>query len=36
MFVLRWIFRSVVLAVITRVLGRFLPILTRLFRLIFR
>ena len=36
MFLLRWIFRSAILAVITRVLGRFLPIVLRLFRLIFR
>jgi hypothetical protein len=36
MFLLRWIFRTLVLAVVTKLLGRFLPILARLWRLIFR
>lgn len=36
MFLLRWIFRSVVLALVTKLLGRFVPLLARLFRLIFR
>lgn len=36
MFLLRWIFQSLLLAVATRVLGRFLPLLRRLLRVIWR
>jgi hypothetical protein len=31
--VLRWIFQSALLALVTRVLGRFFPVLLRLLRL---
>lgn len=34
--VLRWLFRSVLLTLVVRVLGRFFPILIRLFRLLRR
>ena len=34
MFLLRFIFRSVILWIVTRLFGRFLPILRRLLRLI--
>lgn len=34
MFLLRFIFRSVIVWVVTRLLGRFFPILIRLLRLI--
>jgi hypothetical protein len=30
--VLRWLFQSALLALVTRVLGRFFPLLLRLFR----
>lgn len=33
--VLRWIFRSLFLALLTRGLGRFLPLLRRLLRILF-
>lgn len=32
MFLIRWLFQSLVLALVTRVLGRFFPVLIRLFR----
>lgn len=34
--VLRWIFQSALLAMVTRVLGRFFPVLLRLFRVMRR
>jgi hypothetical protein len=34
--VLRWIFQSALLAVVTRMLGRFFPVLLRLFRVMRR
>jgi len=34
--ILRFLFRGVILGFLTRVLGRFLPILTRFIRLIWR
>lgn len=34
--VLRWIFQSALLTVVTRVLGRFFPVLLRLFRVMRR
>gem|GEM_PF-2745775 len=36
LMVLRWLFRSALLALVTRVLGRFLPVLVRLFRVLRR
>lgn len=36
MLALRWIFRTVVLGLVAKLLGRFFPILLRFFRLIFR
>jgi len=36
MFVLRFLFQTVLLGFITKILGRFLPIVLRVFRLIFR
>lgn len=34
MFVLRWLFRTLVLALATKLLGRFLPVLRRLLRVL--
>lgn len=34
MFVLRWLFRSLLLALATKLLGRFLPLLRRLLRVL--
>lgn len=36
MFLLQWIARSVVLALVTKLLGSFLPIFRRLLRLVWR